>query len=377
MKITAPDLLRLRHHRRHRAPSRRAAPTPTTPPPPRRCSEALIASSTQLDGMTVDELLAQRARRYRAIGAFSRERRADFERHGRRARARRAGERALEAFRTHAGARVQGQEAGQPGHGAGPRHRDVPAHRAAGRLSRARAARRGARRRYRRRRALRLGHRSDRRHDEFRLGLAAVRHLDRLAGRRGADRRLHLGTGRADARAGRVPRAGRRRGAGSTISRCASRGPSTSAARSWPCPAATCARFAFDGPDATCRRAARALPDPRTTGSCTAELVLIASGALRAGVFIKPSIWDVAAGALIVREAGGDVLTWKDGQWQRFRAVRARATRTGQRRGRRCAHWGRPLLMGAPDAVERLTARMAWHPRLPRPLQKLIGLGSG
>src|SRR5438067_1900512 len=65
-------------------------------------------------------------------------------------------------------------------------------------------------------------------------------------------------------------------------------------------------------------RTARALPDPRTTGSCTAELVLIASGALRAGVFIKPSIWDVAAGTLIVREAGGDVLTWNDRQWQPF-----------------------------------------------------------
>jgi hypothetical protein len=38
-------------------------------------------------------------------------------------------------------------------------------------------------------------------------------------------------------------------------------------------------------------------------------------------------------------------------------------------------HWGRPLLMGAPDAVERLTARMAWHPwnKLPRALRKLVG----
>ena len=43
-----------------------------------------------------------------------------------------------------------------------------------------------------------------------------------------------------------------------------------------------------------------------------------AQTALRAGVFIKPSIWDVAAGVLIVREAGGSVLTWKDGQWRAF-----------------------------------------------------------
>ena len=120
-------------------------------------------------------------------------------------------------------------------------------------------------------------------------------------------------------------------------------------------------------------RPARALPDARTTGSCTAELVLIASGALRAGVFIKPSIWDVAAGTLIVREAGGDVLTWGDGRWQAFDRFEPSKPERGKGEPA-LRHWGRPLLMGAPDAVERLTARMAWHPRLPRPLQKLIGL---
>jgi fructose-1,6-bisphosphatase/inositol monophosphatase family enzyme len=101
--------------------------------------------------------------------------------------------------------------------------------------------------------------------------------------------------------------------------------------------------------------------------------MLIASGALRAGVYIKPSIWDVAAGVLIVREAGGSVLTWKDSQWLAFEQFEP----AGPGRGKgepALRHWGRPLLMGAPDAVDRLTARMAWHPRLPRPLQKLIGL---
>jgi myo-inositol-1(or 4)-monophosphatase len=120
-------------------------------------------------------------------------------------------------------------------------------------------------------------------------------------------------------------------------------------------------------------RPARALPDPRNTGSCTAELMLIASGALRAGVFIKPSIWDVAAGVLIVREAGGSVLTWADGQWQSFERFLPEAPERGKGPPA-LRNWGRPLLMGAPDAVARITARMAWHPRLPRPLRKLIGL---
>jgi myo-inositol-1(or 4)-monophosphatase len=130
-------------------------------------------------------------------------------------------------------------------------------------------------------------------------------------------------------------------------------------------------RFKRSGRDVP--RPARALPDPRTTGSCTAELTLIASGALRAGVFIKPSIWDVAAGALIVREAGGAVLTWTGGKWLDFERFEPAAPERGKG-APALRHWGRPLLMGAPEAVDRLTARMAWHPRLPRPLQKLIGL---
>src|SRR4029453_19319305 len=77
-------------------------------------------------------------------------------------------------------------------------------------------------------------------------------------------------------------------------------------------------------------RGGRGPPDGRTTGSCTAELVLIASGALRAGIMVRPSIWDVAAGALIVREAGGDVLTWEGRRWPGFARVGAGpATRGG------------------------------------------------
>jgi hypothetical protein len=132
--------------------------------------------------------------------------------------------------------------------------------------------------------------------------------------------------------------------------------------------------FRFKRPSRDVPRAARALPDPRTTGSCTAELVLIASGALRAGVFIKPSIWDVAAGVTIVRQAGGSVLTWRDGHWANLERFEPEAPERGKGPPA-LRHWGRPLLMGAPDAVERLTARMAWHPllKLPRALRKLVG----
>lgn len=140
-------------------------------------------------------------------------------------------------------------------------------------------------------------------------------------------------------------------------------------------PAGYLRAFRFRRPDPKLPRPAGALPDPRTTGSCTAELVLIASGALRAGVYIKPSIWDVAAGVLIVREAGGAVLTWRDNRWVEFERFEPEAPERAKASDARptLRNWGRPLLMGAPDAIERLTARMAWHPKLPRPLQKLVG----
>lgn len=123
-------------------------------------------------------------------------------------------------------------------------------------------------------------------------------------------------------------------------------------------------------------RPQRALPDWRTLGSCTSELTLVAGGVLRAATFLKPSIWDVAAGVPIVRGAGGEVLTWREGGWCAFTRFEPMAPERG-REPPGLRHWGMPLLVGAPDALERLVARMAWHPRLPRALQRLIGMSAG
>jgi myo-inositol-1(or 4)-monophosphatase len=120
-------------------------------------------------------------------------------------------------------------------------------------------------------------------------------------------------------------------------------------------------------------RPRRALPDARSLGSCTAELVLVACGALRSTVFISPRIWDVAAGGLIVREAGGVALTWLDRRWQPLEWYEPKPP--PRREGAPALrHWTQPVLAGAPDAVERLTARLAWHPRPPKALRRLIGL---
>jgi myo-inositol-1(or 4)-monophosphatase len=117
-------------------------------------------------------------------------------------------------------------------------------------------------------------------------------------------------------------------------------------------------------------RPQRSLPDARTLGSCTAELVLVASGALRATLFISPRIWDVAAGGLIVQEARGVALTWLDRRWQPLVHYAPKAPRNEGAPALR--HWTQPVLAGAPEAIERLVPRLAWHPRLPKALQRLL-----
>ena len=52
----------------------------------------------------------------------------------------------------------------------------------------------------------------------------------------------------------------------------------------------------------------------RVTGSVTYELALTAVGAIQYAIFGAPKIWDVAAGVLIVEEAGGTVLVRRKGQ---------------------------------------------------------------
>ncbi len=74
-----------------------------------------------------------------------------------------------------------------------------------------------------------------------------------------------------------------------------------------------------------------------------------------------------------MRAAGGQVLTWQDRRWQAFQCFLPAPPPRGQG-APALRHWGQPLLMGAPDAVERIVARLAWHPRLPRRLQRLFGL---
>lgn len=68
-------------------------------------------------------------------------------------------------------------------------------------------------------------------------------------------------------------------------------------------------------------------------GSAAAEFAWLASGSVDYAAFAELPVWDVAAGVLLVREAGGTVLA-HDGAWQPVREFGS--------------GWRRPLLCGAP-----------------------------
>jgi myo-inositol-1(or 4)-monophosphatase len=119
----------------------------------------------------------------------------------------------------------------------------------------------------------------------------------------------------------------------------------------------------------------RTLADPRSLGSISAEMALVAAGALRLAVFVRPRIWDVAAGALLVQEAGGTALTWRSRSWQHLTCYDPARPEAGPG-DPALRHWSQPLMVGSPRAVGRAAARLAWHPRPPRILRHLLRLWS-
>ncbi len=123
------------------------------------------------------------------------------------------------------------------------------------------------------------------------------------------------------------------------------------------------------------RELRKAIGELRTTGSIACELALAATGALQFAAFGGPKIWDVAGGALIVKEAGGQVMVragarrWepldsflepgaglpRDGDLRKWQAsllaggpapVQLMANGLRPRRGLRLRRWLRRLLRG-------------------------------
>ncbi len=71
----------------------------------------------------------------------------------------------------------------------------------------------------------------------------------------------------------------------------------------------------------------RSQGDVRITGSIACELALVASGVLQYAAFVGPKIWDVAAGVILIREAGGEVLVHgTNRRWEPMRSFLEPAT---------------------------------------------------
>lgn len=116
--------------------------------------------------------------------------------------------------------------------------------------------------------------------------------------------------------------------------------------------------------------------EPRCLGSVCYEMGLVACGVLRYAVFRRPKLWDVAAGALIVRESGGLSLQWRESRWEPLRRFEPmRNPRKPEERGLR--HWSAVTLVGGSQVAgfvaERLRPSCGMRARIAALLAQLGG----
>ena len=123
--------------------------------------------------------------------------------------------------------------------------------------------------------------------------------------------------------------------------------------------------------------------EARNLGSIVAEIAMVATGGFQYAVFGGPKLWDVAAGAVIVREAGGAALTWEGGRWrpiERFRPPKPDPPKKPKRgekpapppKPKTLRDWSQPVLVAAPGAAGHVARGLA--PRRPPPRAVLWAL---
>lgn len=111
--------------------------------------------------------------------------------------------------------------------------------------------------------------------------------------------------------------------------------------------------------------------EARNLGSIVAEIAMVATGGFQYAVFGGPKLWDIAAGAIIVREAGGAALSWEGGRWRPIRRFRAPTSEPGKKKSepakkaKTLRDWSQPVLVAAPGAAGHVGRGLA--PRRPPP----------
>lgn len=99
--------------------------------------------------------------------------------------------------------------------------------------------------------------------------------------------------------------------------------------------------------------------EPRVTGSIAYEMALVAMGSVQYALFGGPKLWDIAAGVLIVAEAGGQVMLRPKASraWEQ-----AHALATGWEKGapnlKELRRWSLPVLAGDSLVIPSVAANL-------------------
>jgi myo-inositol-1(or 4)-monophosphatase len=104
--------------------------------------------------------------------------------------------------------------------------------------------------------------------------------------------------------------------------------------------------------------------EARNLGSIALELAMAAGGVFQYALFGSPKLWDVAAGVLLIKEAGGlSLVTGSGGKtWlvlERFEVEKARDKDSEALENLRS--WSFPLVVGAPDAAREIVKDIHIH----------------
>jgi len=95
--------------------------------------------------------------------------------------------------------------------------------------------------------------------------------------------------------------------------------------------------------------------EARNLGSIALELAMVASGVFQYALFARPRLWDVAAGILLVKEAGGLVFTKAPGG-KNWIPLELFQPEQGNKKTilENLRSWSSPLIAGTPDASRKV-----------------------
>lgn len=95
--------------------------------------------------------------------------------------------------------------------------------------------------------------------------------------------------------------------------------------------------------------------ETRNLGSIAVEIIMAASGVLQYAVFGRPRIWDVAAGVILVKEAGGLSCIRSPGakDWQMLEQFQMKSNNDSEAL-ESLRNWAFPIAVGAPESTRKI-----------------------